>query len=290
MFKISFDKIFYLFLGFSIILFIESFIHYFSILIGYVLKDNYKYLYYYGDKSGYNDTIWGESGLVENIQSIFLLISIFFIVKVIKLVNEKKLNRTILYLYLLGLAYFFFEEISWGQHIFKWESSIFFLEKNNQQETNIHNISNLFDQLPRSLLVLWIIFPILLTLFKNLKNYFDLFKINFILPSKNLYKCSIYFLIFFLPEFIFDKFDLYPNYSDYEKIIPNDTIYDISTGQIIPQTGFNFGAIQPPDIVDFLTFNFIKLSEYHELIFSFYILLHAFYLLRYFKNKQNSQI
>jgi hypothetical protein len=32
------------------------------------------------------------------------------------------------------------EEISWGQRLFGWEPSYFFLEKNAQQETNLHNL------------------------------------------------------------------------------------------------------------------------------------------------------
>jgi len=32
------------------------------------------------------------------------------------------------------------EEISWGQRLFGWESGDFFLEKNAQQETNLHNL------------------------------------------------------------------------------------------------------------------------------------------------------
>lgn len=32
------------------------------------------------------------------------------------------------------------EEISWGQRIFNWESSEYFLDKNFQQETNLHNL------------------------------------------------------------------------------------------------------------------------------------------------------
>ena len=39
----------------------------------------------------------------------------------------------------------FFEEISWGQHIFRWQTPSFFSNLNHQNETNIHNISSLFN-------------------------------------------------------------------------------------------------------------------------------------------------
>ena len=42
-----------------------------------------------------------------------------------------------------------------GQYIFTWESSSFFLKNNHQKETNLHNISSLFNELPRNLLFLW---------------------------------------------------------------------------------------------------------------------------------------
>ena len=43
---------------------------------------------------------------------------------------------------LYGLLFFMAagEEISWGQRIFGWESSEFFLENNKQDETNLHNL------------------------------------------------------------------------------------------------------------------------------------------------------
>jgi hypothetical protein len=35
----------------------------------------------------------------------------------------------------------FMEEISWGQHLFQWESPEFFVEHNKQAETNLHNLA-----------------------------------------------------------------------------------------------------------------------------------------------------
>ena len=44
------------------------------------------------------------------------------------------------------------EEISWGQHILKWSTPDYWATINDQQETNLHNVSSWFDQKPRLLL------------------------------------------------------------------------------------------------------------------------------------------
>ena len=93
--------------------------------------------------------------------------------------------------------YFFFEEISWGQHIFKWESSNFFLVNNNQGETNIHNISNLFDQLPRGLLLIWCAFPFIIQKFINILTKNEIYS-KFVLPQKEL----VYLSLILIPTYI----------------------------------------------------------------------------------------
>jgi hypothetical protein len=40
----------------------------------------------------------------------------------------------------LAALFVAFEEISWGQHLFRWESPTFFAERNAQRETNLHNL------------------------------------------------------------------------------------------------------------------------------------------------------
>ncbi|MEP1207062.1 MAG: hypothetical protein ABJM29_09855 [Rhizobiaceae bacterium] len=53
----------------------------------------------------------------------------------------------------LGGVYLAGEEASWGQHYFGWTTPDAWLDANDQQETNLHNISNVLDQLPRGILV-----------------------------------------------------------------------------------------------------------------------------------------
>jgi len=52
-----------------------------------------------------------------------------------------------------GIVYIGLEEISYGQHLFGWETPGYWLTLNDQGETNLHNISSWFDQKPRLLLL-----------------------------------------------------------------------------------------------------------------------------------------
>ena len=84
-----------------------------------------------------NPYIWDENGFVEILQNIFLLFSIFYFIFFLRYSNYKSKSLIyilFLYIYFFGLIYYFFEEISWGQHLFKWDSPKFFLEFNNQKE------------------------------------------------------------------------------------------------------------------------------------------------------------
>lgn len=57
----------------------------------------------------------------------------------------------------LGALYFALEEISWGQWFFGWDSPEIFVEHNEQQETNLHNMSAWLNRRPRVLLEWWIL-------------------------------------------------------------------------------------------------------------------------------------
>ncbi len=52
---------------------------------------------------------------------------------------------------MLGALYVCLEEISYGQHYFNWNTPAYWQAINDQQETNLHNISSWLDQKPRLL-------------------------------------------------------------------------------------------------------------------------------------------
>lgn len=94
------------------------------------------------DESVFNERFANEDGIVENLTTLALLcVSILCGYRLIRQWNARHgfwLAGTALFAVL-----FFFaagEEISWGQRIFGWESSEYFMERNAQNETNLHNL------------------------------------------------------------------------------------------------------------------------------------------------------
>ena len=124
----------------------------------------------------FSEFFQGEKGFIENGTFFILLISIITNFSVIKKIKTKiyDIQYFLMILFLIGLVYFAGEEISWGQHWFNWETNNFFKNFNDQSETNFHNISSWFDQKPRFLLIIFVIFGgiILPFSFNNNKNTF----------------------------------------------------------------------------------------------------------------------
>lgn len=252
--KKSFEFYYYLFISFIIFLLIEGIYSAYYYKISAIIE-----FIEHEAQSSINPNIWNENGLVETIQNIILFFSIIFIFRFIyifKLNSKNNFFLIFLYLYFFGLIYYFFEEISWGQHFFFWESPDFFIKTNNQNETNLHNISNLFNELPRTFLLIWCSFSFLIYKVIKKSNKIMFFK-NFIFPNNNLKKISFLLLFFTIPDLIVDKFDLHPGHPTYWTT-----------------------EIRLYEIIDFVTFNFIRLSELQELIIDYYILSHAYYILK----------
>ena len=194
------------------------------------------------------DNFWEENGFIENFQSLLLFLAILLLLKSYLKIANFNLIKIFLFLKIIALIYFLGEEISWGQHFFKWSSPSLFLELNNQEETNLHNISNLFDQLPRTLVMLWCIFcPLIFLLLKKNINL----NLIIIRPTFILSYISILLFILIAPDFFIDKLNLHPGHVD------------------------QFGKdIYEAKFYDLITLNFIRLSELHELIFSFYFFIY----------------
>jgi hypothetical protein len=105
-----------------------------------------------GRLPGTNDPNW-ELGLAETIQNIFLAAALIMAGMVFTRA-ETLWMRVWFGVVFVGVLYLFGEEISWGQHYFRWVSGGWFAEYNDQSETNLHNTSALLDQLPRNVLYL----------------------------------------------------------------------------------------------------------------------------------------
>ena len=83
------------------------------------LKPSYCQIYFF-------ESILYENGFVENLQSLFLIVSIYFLIASFIKFNLKKIIKIFLTIKILALIYYLGEEISWGQHFFKWVSPEFF--------------------------------------------------------------------------------------------------------------------------------------------------------------------
>ena len=221
---------------------------------------------------GWSEAIWNENGLIENIQVVILFFAITilinFYLKLKYLKKDSKLRYFII-VQIICLCYFLLEEISWGQQIFKFKTFDLLLHTdsflyNKQGETNLHNISNLFNELPRSLVLIWCILPIILMkkLIYN-ENYF----LKIICPSKKLYFISIIILIFFLPDFVISKLNL----------IDHSNLHIIENGVFIK---FNLNMV----FLISISTNFLRLSELQEFLYCYYFLWHSIYLKNLFIN------
>lgn len=100
--------------------------------------------------------LYGEAGAIEWLTVVFLLAAIIYAVRVLRLAAGRGPRWLVVWalLLLLGAVYFAGEELSWGQHVFQWATPETWRQLNPQQETNLHNVHALFDQLPRALLTL----------------------------------------------------------------------------------------------------------------------------------------
>ena len=106
----------------------------------------------------YATWVIGERALIELATPLLALTGAVFGVAALRVLSsDSRLLRTWIWLVVLGCIYFAGEEISWGQHLLRWETPSYIEAVNDQQETNLHNVSSWFDQKPRLLLEIWVL-------------------------------------------------------------------------------------------------------------------------------------
>lgn len=245
----NFNFFFKVFICFLILLLFEGIFYFYYFKISQFIE-----FLPFKNQTGYNSLIWSENGIIEILQVVLLLISLFFISIFLKknYLYSNSITKILTIFYILGILYYFFEEISWGQHIFRWQTPSFFSNLNHQNETNIHNISSLFNEVPRNILLIWCTLSFLFIKFLR-SDPFELKR--FILPHRNLKLISILILIFFVPNLFIDKLDIAPGHpAENDKEIVLNIFFEI------------------------ISFNFVRLSELHEVMFNYYILWHSYYL------------
>jgi len=262
------DKLYKVSNIFFTFIFLVVLLYSFDYNLGFYLNKQFPSIYIYTSGTiyeGWDSRIWSENGLVETMQEMILFFTICYLLFFLsRLKNKNYLTiKIFLILEILGLSYFFLEEISYGQHIIGYNTPNFFLNLNNQKEFNLHNISNLFNELPKSFVFIWCGLAIpFVRLFKP-----KIKKIYYVIinPNSKLIKISIILLIFTLPNLIVSKFDLI----DYSLLhLENGSGYKLK---------MFFTVV--------FSFNFFRISELHEFIFSYYFLWHSIYLNKYILNK-----
>jgi hypothetical protein len=107
----------------------------------------------------YSARIDGELGLIELATPLLSIAGAVVGLKMLALSARLPTRRIRVWVILtmLGCVYFAGEELSWGQHIFGWGTPAYLESVNDQEETNLHNISSWFDQKPRMLLEFWVL-------------------------------------------------------------------------------------------------------------------------------------
>lgn len=111
------------------------------------------------DPAGYSQWVDGELGLIELATPVLSLAGAVFGCRAALALWRGGVDRLFLWALLMTAAcvYFAGEELSWGQHLFGWSTPEALGELNDQNETNLHNMSSWLDQKPRLLLELWVL-------------------------------------------------------------------------------------------------------------------------------------
>jgi len=114
---------------------------------------------------------------------------------------------------IITLACFYMagEELSWGQHLWGWDTPKWMMEVNDQKETNLHNMSSWFDQKPRLLLeIIVIVFGVFMPLYRKITG--KIFQTNdwryWLFPTEICLPVSILVILSKIPERITSIFDL----------------------------------------------------------------------------------
>ena len=112
--------------------------------------------------------LYDEDNLFEYLTTIVLVgsafligISLFPLYKLLKADSNQRF--AIIILALIAFSFFFIgmEEISWGQRIFGWDTPELVSEYNYQDETNLHNLINLWSG-PIYMSIIWTLVVIML--------------------------------------------------------------------------------------------------------------------------------
>lgn len=116
-----------------------------------------------GIDSGYGgalmEALSSENGMLEWLQFFLMAIAFGGCLYQLSKLDVKTYPWLAAWFAVAALGCFFIggEEISWGQWIFYWDTPAAFTALNDQNETNLHNMSSWLDQKPQALLEIGVI-------------------------------------------------------------------------------------------------------------------------------------
>ncbi len=165
------------------------------------------------DPGFYAAHIDGELGLIELATPLLSIIGALIGFRLIRISATLPTRRLRIWVVLttLGCIYFAGEELSWGQHLFGWGTPAYLEAVNDQEETNLHNISSWFDQKPRMLLEFWVLIGgVLLPLTRLARNqsYAPTDERYWFWPTVELLPTALLAILVRLPERIKSLFDI----------------------------------------------------------------------------------
>lgn len=110
--------------------------------------------------------LYVENGFLEDLQALVAFAAAGVGLACLRHCKEDKQLFAWVLIAVLGSLYIGLEEISYGQHLLKWDTPELWAQLNDQNETNLHNTSHWLDQKPRQLLTVgvivgWILMPLL---------------------------------------------------------------------------------------------------------------------------------
>ena len=155
-----------------------------------------------------------EMGLIENLSVFLAFLALIVGGMIWRLRHNFPSSKYKAYFIsiIIGIIYVIGEELSWGQHFFGWDTPEWLGEINQQKETNLHNIHDMFGVVPKIALEWSIyiggIFMILYFRIKNIKfNYLQDWQF-WILPTFIILPSAIMAFIFRIIDRIEVKKDL----------------------------------------------------------------------------------
>ncbi len=107
--------------------------------------------------SAQKELLLAEGGIHENFQALVMIITLVLTIPVLRIAQGKWL-KIWFGIMMLGALYVAGEELSWGQWLFNWQTPTEWAALNDQNETNLHNVSDWLDQKPLIILKFGVLF------------------------------------------------------------------------------------------------------------------------------------